>query len=85
MSKAKKLAVEIVGVLKFNPELSDSDKQLAIETRLDRLIQDVEAACEESHKRTQSNAVIVDNRPQDIPILQEAMLNMQQSRGTLLN
>ncbi len=79
MTKARKLAEEIVGVLKFNPELSESDRVLAIETRLDYLIRDVEMGCEEAHKRSQNNGIIVDSRPNDIPVLRDAMLNQQKS------
>jgi len=83
MSRAKKLAEEIIMVLKYNPQLSDNDKMLAVETRLDYLIRDVETACAESHKRSQDNAVIIDNRPQDIPELRDILLQNQGHRGPL--
>jgi len=83
MALTKRLAQEIVGVLKYNPDLPDDEKVLAIETRLDKLIRDVEVGCQQSIERARVNAVIVDTRPQDIPELSELLRNSQQLRGPL--
>lgn len=79
--KAAKLAEEILNVFKYNPELSHEERILVIELRIKNLIWDVEKDCAEAHKRAQENAVIIDNRPNDIPILAEAMINAAQARG----
>lgn len=79
MSKAKKVAEEIVGVLKYNPQLTDAEKILSVETKLDRLIQDVEDGIEQARKRTQGEALLMEAPPGD----REALLNSQQFRGPL--
>ncbi len=78
MSLSRKLAEEIINVLKFNPQLSQDDKILAVELRLTNLMTEVEKACAEAHKRKEAEAIIVDERPQDIPPLAEAMLARQE-------
>lgn len=79
--KVKKLASEIVNVLKFNANLSDADKALAVECRLINLVSEIEHACAEARKRTEDNAVILDTRPQDIPELANLLIAAQQHRG----
>jgi hypothetical protein len=51
-SLAHKFAEEFINALKYNPGLKHDEKILALELRLDKLISDVEKACEEAHKRT---------------------------------
>ena len=80
-SLARKLAEEIVNVLKYNPDLSHDDKILSVELRLENLIHDVERAAAEAHKRQEENKVIIDDRPQDIAPLAELMLAHQAQRG----
>ena len=80
-SLARKLAEEIINVLKYNPDLSYDDKVLSGELRLDNLINDVERAAAEAHKRQEENKVIIDDRPQDIAPLAELMIARQAQRG----
>jgi len=80
-SLAHKLAEEIINVLKYNPQLTHDEKILSVECRLDHLISDVEKAAAESHKRAQENAVIIDERPNDIPELANLIRASQQHRG----
>lgn len=82
MSLARKLAEEIVNVLRYNPQLTQDDKILSVELRLNRLIEDVELSCDEANKRREeATGIIVDERPQDIPVLAEAMIARQAQRG----
>jgi len=80
-SLARKLAEEIVNVLKYNPQLTQDEKILSIELRLDGLIGEVEQSCAELHKRSEDNRVIVDERPSDIPELANLLRSSQQHRG----
>jgi hypothetical protein len=84
-SVARKLATEIINVLKYNPELTDAERILSLETRLEQLIDDVERGAEETHKRKEENKVIIDDRPQDIQPLADLMIKDQARRGALLN
>lgn len=83
MSKLRKLAEEIVNVLRFNSDLDHNSKVLAVELRLDSLAHDVERACEEAHKRLDAAKIVVDSRPFDIPPLAELMIKDQARRGEL--
>ncbi len=81
MSKIRKLAEEIVNVLRFNPELDHDTKVLAVECRLDKLAEDVEDACDEAQKRVEDEKITVDARPFDIPVLAEILIKDQAHRG----
>jgi hypothetical protein len=87
MSMTKKLASEFIKVLKYNPELTEAERVLSLEVRLDQLVADIERGCEETHKRRQSdkdnNKIIVDARPSDIQPLADMMLARQAARGLL--
>ncbi len=78
---SRKLAEDIVNMLKYNQHLSHEDKILAIELRLNRFAEDVEKACEQAQMRQKETLIIVDERPQDIPVLARAMLAQQAQRG----
>lgn len=80
-SLAYKLAAEFVNVLKYNPELTHDEKILSLESRLEKLISDVETSCAEAQKRHENDKVIVDERPRDIPQIAELMLMDQKLRG----
>ena len=55
----KKLATDILNVLKYNSDLPDAAKLLAIESRLNALVQDVETACELTQQRAKDNAIAI--------------------------
>lgn len=55
----KKLAAEILNVLKYNADLPEHAKLLAIESRLNTLTNDVEMACELNHLRAKENAIAI--------------------------
>lgn len=79
---ARKLAEEIVQVLHYNPQLTQDEKILAVQSRLNKLTEDVERACSEAVRRQKEDkTIIVDSHPQDIPVLVEAMLARQAERG----
>lgn len=78
-----KIAEDILKSLKYNSDLPDELKLVAIQTRLENLVNDVKKSCEDEGKISKANAVVVDNRPYDIPVLAEAMLKKQQERGSL--
>lgn len=82
-STTRKLATEFVNVLKYNPELTHDEKILSLECRLDKLVSDIETACEVAQKRREDYdpKVVVDSRPFDIPQLAEIMLKDQKTRG----
>lgn len=82
-SKARTLAERIIGVLKYNPQLTEDEKTLCVESHLDGFAKDIEQACAEMHNRTQKDTIIVSTLPQDIEPLQKLMLAHQQSRGLL--
>lgn len=82
MSMLAKAAEEIERVLRYNPQLSQQEKTLSIELRLRNLAQEIEKSCAEASRRESIVAsIIVDERPQDIPVLAEAMLARQILRG----
>ncbi len=77
VTTSRKRATEIISVLKYNPQLTEDERILCVELRLDQLIDDIEKSCDESRKRQEDNAIIVDSRPQDIPILSEMLVAKQ--------
>jgi hypothetical protein len=77
----RKLAEDITNLFKYNADLSHAEKIMAVELRLKDFEQSIERACAEAHKRAENNKVVIDSRPQDIPILAELLINNQKSRG----
>lgn len=81
MKLQSNLAAEIVGVLKYNPQLSDEEKKLCVELRLEQFAKDIEKVCAIQAQHARENALIVDARPMDLPPLYHAMLAEQQTHG----
>lgn len=67
MTASKKMAEEIVAVLKYNADLSNDMKVLAVETRIMKLIQDVEKSCEEASKRAKESVIPISDYSDILP------------------
>lgn len=82
MTQVESLAKEIVGVLKYNPELTDDIKVLSVHTKLASLVNKIK---DEMERVREDNRIIVDTRPFDVPVIAELMLDSQKARKVLLN
>lgn len=84
-SICRKFAEEFITMLKYNPELTDDVKILALEARVKTLVDNVEQASAEAHQRREQDKVIVDTRPQDIQPIADLMIKDQARRGSIFN